>query len=99
MCRKFVCGAALTALSKPPVHLTVMPWWVMFWVWLTVTCRFLKSGYMNDSGLVGLALDRSEFGLSSLPGVLIGWFCAFRSPSVQLTVRAEEVVPTPVIWL
>ena len=73
-----------------------MPWWVMFWVWLTVTFRFLKSLYMNDSGLVGLAAARSEFGLGSgIASVLlvpaIGWFWLFSRPDVQGTVMAEAV--------
>ena len=49
---------AASWVGMAPVQLTVTPWWLMFSVWLTVTWMFLKSLYMNDSGLVGLA-DRA----------------------------------------
>src|SRR5262245_58653577 len=64
----------------------------MFLVWLTVTLRLLKSAYMNDSGLVGLALPRAAFELS------MGLLFASSSPRVHGTVMAESVKPTPVIW-
>src|SRR5262249_17281245 len=103
ICRKFVWGVAATPLALPPVQRTVMPWWVMFWVWLTVTCRVLKSSYMNPSGKLDAGVPvakafRSEFGLSSLPGGVIGWFFESNSPCVHSTVMAEAVVPAPVLW-
>src|SRR5215469_17275641 len=89
ICRKlppndFVCW--------PPDHEMVTPWWTMFVVWLTVTFRFLKSGYMKDNGLVGLGLPRSAFALP------MGWFLESSRPCAHGTVTAEAVSPTPVIW-
>ena len=83
-------------------QLTVMPWWVMSCVWLTVTVRFANSASMNDSDPVPPA--RSAFGFSSVPPSLlvepvIGWFEESSRPLAQLTVTADAVDPTPVIWL
>ena len=55
----------------PPVQLTVMPWWVMFSVWLTVTCRFSKSLYMNDNGLVADAAR--AYAVRSESGAQVRW--------------------------
>src|ERR1700758_3202016 len=94
-------SGALTEGSAPD-QLTVMPCCVMFSVWLTVTFRFAKSLSMNDSAPVPAA--RSEFGFSSAPpSVLlepvIGWLAESSRPPVQFTVTADDVEPTPVIWL
>src|ERR1700733_9423986 len=67
ICMKSDRGTLPPLVGMAPVQATEMPWWLMFSVWLTVTWMFLKSGYMNDSWLVGLAAARSEFGLSSVP--------------------------------
>src|SRR5215467_4230801 len=69
-----------------------MPWCTMFLVWLTVTLRVLKSGYMNASGLVGCWLIRSAFAAA------MGLLLALSTPRTHGTVRAELVRPTPVIW-
>jgi hypothetical protein len=91
---KLPCTApAFSMVGLPPFHVMVMPWCVMSWVWLTVTWRFLKSGYMNDTGLVGLALLRSA--LAAAMGLLL----LSSRPCVQGTVSAELVDPAPVIWL
>src|SRR5580698_6110766 len=97
--RKLAAGEVSEIVGSPPVQDTVMPWWLMSWVWLTVTFRFLKSLYMNDSGPVGSALPRSEFGASS-PGaaVVIGLLLASSRPWVQGTVMADAVWPPPLIW-
>ena len=69
-----------------------MPWCVMFCVWLTVTCRFWKSGssYMNDNGPVGLL----RIAFAAAMGLLV----LSSRPCFQDTVTAESVDPTPVIW-
>src|SRR5215467_12651314 len=54
---------------------------------------------MNESLLVGVALLRSEFGLSSDPAAVIAWLFASSSPWAHFTVTADEVRPIPVIWL
>src|SRR5262249_52141323 len=70
----------------------VTPWCTMFVVWLTVTLRVLKSGYMNASGLVGCWLIRSAFAAA------MGLLLASSTPRTQGTVMADFVRPTPVIW-
>src|ERR1700722_13229769 len=97
--RKSDAGEVSEIVGSPPVQDTVMPWWVMSFVWLTVTLRFLKSLYMNDSGPVGLALLRSEFGASSPATSLVrGLLLASSRPCVQGTVMEESLWPTPLIW-
>src|SRR5208282_1529488 len=69
ICKKFSWIVPPPTVGWPPVQDTVMPWCPRSSVWLTVTTRFLKSLYMNDSGPVGLALFRSAFALGM--GVLV----------------------------